>query len=190
LKSKWIAALALILAVAAAAWLLLDKQVGVTHDATPDVVRVEPEIAQTPPEATSAKEPGPQASERSSHGPSPGMVLLQVVGDGHAFDPSNPSNEATSAEDAAWLHRYGIPDPDAYDRLRKASKAELEQAAELDLRAQVVLAFNMAASGRYGSEPFQLLEDATLKGSIFALVTWGDIHFAIRQYRDPSLGAA
>lgn len=116
--------------------------------------------------------------------------LLTIVGDEHRFDPTNPSNEATSEADAAWLHKFGFLDPEAYDRLRKASMDELKEAAKVDLRAQVILAYNMAAAGGYGDQPFVLLEDAAARGSIFALVTWGDIHFSLRQYRNGAIGSA
>lgn len=122
--------------------------------------------------------------------PSDSTNLLAVIGNRHAYNPEDESNDATSEEDAEWLHRNGFPDPFAYHHLRRASIPELERAAEEDLRAQVILAYNMAVSGQYGNRPIELLRDASAKGSIFALVTWGDIHFSLDQYRNQALGAA
>ncbi|WP_176693252.1 hypothetical protein [Arenimonas terrae] len=161
---------------------------------TPDTV-VEAPPAGMPAEVSKTEAAAPPATQsatpsRPSKSSARAATLLQVVGDRYDFDPADPNGAATSLADADWLHRHGFPDADAYDRLRRASLDELEEAAKIDLRAQVILAFNMAITGRYGNRPFELLEDAAARGSIFALETWGDIHYTLKHYRNPVAGAA
>lgn len=117
-------------------------------------------------------------------------ALLDVIGNAYPFEPDNPSNEATSLDDADWLHRNGFLEPRAHDYLMGASIEDLEQAAKLDLRAAVILAYRLAAAGGYGEQPFVILQDAAAAGSVFALVTWGDIHYSLPSYRNPAVGNA
>ena len=127
---------------------------------------------------------------KANSGAQRGPAILEVIGAGYRFEPGNPANEAVSQHDADWLHGNGFLDPASYDHLMKASIAELEAAAEADLRVAVMLAYRMAAAGTYGEQPFVILQDAAAKGSVFALVTWGDIHYALPQYRNAATGNA
>jgi len=129
-------------------------------------------------------------SAQPSPGTPPGQHLLAMVGQDYRFDPANPDNAATSEADADWLRRSGFLDRQAERLMRDASMEDLEAAAETDLRAQVILAYRMAVIGGYGDRPFALLEDAAVRGSVFALMTWGDIHYTVDGYRNPALGAA
>ena len=133
-----------------------------------------------------SKDGGSTERPRSTAAP----AILQLIGDEYRFNPTDTANTAVSEADAKWLGERGFPDPHAYGRLRKASLDELKEAAKLDLRAQVILAYNMAVIGSYGDEPLKLLEDAAVRGSVFALMTWGDVHFTLPRYRNAAMGSA
>lgn len=196
MRRTMLAGLTLISAIVAAAllWRASESEPGPRSEERPFATEalVESELPRSDPMSGSNSDPrgGGHANDLGRVDEPMGPSVLEAIGDRHAFDPGNPSNDATSEEDAVWLHRNGFLDPFGYSHLRKASIPELEKAAEVDLRAQVILAYNMAAAGTYGNQPIDLLRDAAARGSIFALVTWGDLHFSIRQYRNPALGAA
>jgi hypothetical protein len=139
---------------------------------------------------SAASERGESLDSRADRSAQRGSAVLDVIGTEYRFEPGNPANEAVSQQDADWLHRNGFLDPASYDHLMKASIPELEAAAESDLRVAVMLAYRMAAAGTYGEQPFVILQDAAAKGSVFALLTWGDIHYALPQYRNAAAGNA
>ena len=162
---------------------------GVVPAAGEDVRAVEPAPAAADAgDAGDESDAGPAGTAEGSRHARP--AVLEVIGSAYPFEPGNPANEATSLDDADWLHRNGFPDPRSHDYLMGASIEELEQAAELDLRVAVVLAYRMAAAGSYGEQPFVILQDAAAAGSVFALATWGDIHYALPMYRNPAIGNA
>ena len=185
----WLAGIVVVAALGYLAWQW-------TIDApSPDTIPAAGPAAEAPPPPPPAAGPSPEARAATDAGARPdgrrpGEALLMAITDQHRFDPTDPDNAATSEADADWLHRAGFPDPAAYQMLRNASIEDLEAAAKTDLRAQVILAFNMAVAGGYGDQPFALLEDAAVRGSVFALATWGDIHYTVEGYRNPALGNA
>lgn len=173
--------------LALVAWLRRDDagtESGSPGVATPQEVAAPP-VAAAPPAARPAR-----TGERSPSSAKPGDIPLGMVGKQHAFDASDPNNAATSSADADWLHRAGFLDPRSERLMRDASLEDLEAAAKTDLRAQVILAYRLAAAGTYGNRPMELLEDAAVRGSVFALMTWGDIHYTLDGYRNPALGNA
>lgn len=184
--NKWLPVVALLATAGFGAWLWVSRAPESAPVAaapvTANVRKPEPDAPANTPEA--------QPKTSVDGGRRAGEVLLQLAGNGHVFDPTDPNNAATSEADAAWLHKAGFLDPKAYRTMRDASIEELEDAAKTDLRAQVILAYNMAVAGGYGERPLVLLEDAAARGSVFALMTWGDIHYTVDGYRNPALGNA
>jgi len=183
------AAILAVVVILGARFVLDERAAGGTPAASTPAAANEASDPEMPSIADAGEASVPPAGEPPPSAP-PGAYLLQIVGDKYRFDPTDPDNAATSEADADWLHRAGFLDPRAERLMRDASMEDLEAAAATDLRAQVILAYNMAVAGTYGERPLQLLEDAAVRGSVFALMTWGDIHYTVDGYRNPALGNA
>lgn len=161
-----------------------------TDAVAPADLAASPVAAPPAPAPAAAPVPAGAASARAEAPAVAATPLLELIARDYRWEPGNPSNEAESAEDAAWLTRAGFPDPGVYHELRRATMEELEEAARTDLRAQVVFAYRLAMAGNQGSRPLELLQDAAARGSVFALTTWGDVHYQLPAYRNPALGNA
>jgi len=128
---------------------------------------------------------GAETTDRATPSvPPQNPVAPQFLMQDHPAAPTTP-------EELAWLKRAGFPDRQMVQLLDRMSIAELRvEAARGNLDAQVQLGRKLGRLDS-GEEPFDLLKDAVIKGSIYALGVMAEIHaYGSPRYRNYALASA